>query len=180
MSTASEEQGKVKPVVVEIKPTIRDATASDAKCVLELFEAGALSGEAPNASDDSSDLEDLSKSYLADTGPRLWIAELGDRAVGMVAVWPMEEDVYELRRLRVMPDVQGRGVGKALVNHALAHCRDSAALKVVLDTFVERSAAIGLFERFGFKLARSKTLSGKQRLDFYLDLYREVTPDDDR
>ncbi len=179
MPAARKEKGKVRPVMVEIKPAIRDARADDADVVMRLFEAGALSGEAPNASDDTSDLEDLSKSYLADSGPRLWIAELGDRAVGMVAVWPMEEDVCELRRLRVLPDVQGRGVGKALVNHALAHCRECAALKVVLDTFVERSAAIGLFERFGFKLARTKTLAGKQRLDFYLDLYREVTPEDE-
>ena len=58
--------------------------------------------------------------------------------------------------------------------------------KTGFDVRIERGPAIALFEKFGFTLTRTREHSGRQMLDFYLDLYQrhgfsetgivEVTP----
>jgi ribosomal protein S18 acetylase RimI-like enzyme len=79
----------------------------------------------------------------------------------------------EVKRLRVEPVHHHRGVGSRLMSVALDFCRELGYLKVVLDTRVERTQAIALFERFGFQLTRTRDVEGKQIHDFYLDLYRQ-------
>jgi ribosomal protein S18 acetylase RimI-like enzyme len=166
-------------VAPELKPTIRDAAAADHSVVQQLYESGALGGPTlARIADDASDIDNMAHYYLTGAGPRLWVAELpAIGVVGMVAVSPIEQDVAEMRRLRVFPEYQGKGVGRALVQHAIAYCRDNDFLKVVLDTFVERSGAIGMFEKFGFKLARTKLVGDRERLDFFMDLYRDINHD---
>ncbi|MGP1346021.1 MAG: GNAT family N-acetyltransferase [Phycisphaerales bacterium] len=156
--------------------TIRPARLVDGPEVLELFRNGSLSGEIGDPQE-APDLEDLGGAYLEADDAWLWVAT--DNAapdgplLGMVAVRQADDDVAELRRLRVRDTHRGRGIGRALVEHALQHCRSHDFLKVVLDTFVERRAAIGLFEQFGFRHARSRQADGREILDFYLDLYSD-------
>jgi ribosomal protein S18 acetylase RimI-like enzyme len=158
---------------------IRPVEARDAGIVMELFRDGSLSGES-NHGQEAADLEDLDRHYIHNDSAWLWVAEgeAGEPAlVGMVAVRIVGDDVAELRRLRVHTDFRKQGIGRALVEHALQHCREHEFLKVVLDTFVERQAAIGLFEQFGFRHARSRESDGRPVLDFYLDLYSEARDD---
>jgi N-acetylglutamate synthase-like GNAT family acetyltransferase len=91
----------------------------------------------------------------------------------MIGVAHEEGGVAEIRRLRVQKDWQGSAIGARLVETALAHIKHHAFLKAVLDTRFEHGAAQELFERFGFHHTRTKSLHGKDLLEFYLDLYRQ-------
>jgi ribosomal protein S18 acetylase RimI-like enzyme len=73
--------------------------------------------------------------------------------------------------LRVRRDSQRRGIGGKLVEQALKFCQDHSYLKVTLDTFMDREPAIKLFEKYRFRHSRTRTVSGKELLYFYLDLY---------
>lgn len=158
---------------------IRPVEPRDESMVLELFRDGSLSGETADVVQ-ATDLEDLERHYIHNESAWLWVAEgqPGEPSLlGMVAVRVVGDDVAELRRLRVHNDFRKQGIGRALVEHALQHCRQHEFLKVVLDTFVEQHAAIGLFEQFGFRHARSREGDGRPVLDFYLDLYSEARDD---
>ena len=70
-------------------------------------------------------------------------------------------------------DLRRRGVGTQLMERALEFCNRHAYLKVILDVRIDRGPAIGLFEKFGFTLTRTREYEGRKMLEFYVDLYRE-------
>jgi GNAT superfamily N-acetyltransferase len=90
----------------------------------------------------------------------------------MIGVQQHEASVGEIRRLRVRQDLRRRGIGSALVEAALKFCQDQGYLKIALDTFMEREPAVKLFEKFHFRHSRTRNVSGKDVLHFYLDLYQ--------
>lgn len=74
---------------------------------------------------------------------RLWVAERPRRArdpegalVGSVALKDLEPGHLELKTMRTSAAVRGRGVGRLLLDHALAEARAAGATRVSLETGV--------------------------------------------
>lgn len=61
-----------------------------------------------------------------------------------------------LRWFITSDEVRGQGVGSRLLGTALSFCRDRGYRKVYLWTFDELHAARHLYEKHGFKLARTQ------------------------
>jgi RimJ/RimL family protein N-acetyltransferase len=82
-----------------------------------------------------------------------WLRALGMRFQRVIRVqWAMEEDHpaephYYVRWIGVRPELQGKGLGSALMRPTLDRC-DSDELPAYLEASSERSAA--LYERLGF------------------------------
>ena len=152
---------------------IRHATQSD-QAALETLYTQARLGDSSDPIAAKFDVDTLVKQYLDHETSRLWVAETGDSGpVGMVGLWPTDSHTAELRHLRVSKDHRSMGIGRLLVTHALDECRKRDVLKIVLDTYVERKAAITLFEALGFQLAGSRQMDGKEIYDFYMNLYND-------
>ncbi|MDX6479611.1 MAG: diamine N-acetyltransferase [Gaiellaceae bacterium] len=79
------------------------------------------------------------------------VAEESGSLVGYV-----EFDDGELRRLYVETALQGRGIGGALLDAALAHPRLAAAERVVLQVWEENTRAVRLYESVGFRRTGTK------------------------
>ena len=155
--------------------TIRDAVVDDAEHARRLFESG-REHDHGGTDDPGDDIADFVSAYLENTDRHMWMATDTDGSVvGMIALAHHSDDLAELSRLRVDPAHRGRGIGSALVEHALGVCRERSYLKIILDTFVEREPAKRLFGRFGFRASAGDGAAdtpGKRRQAFYLDLYR--------
>ncbi|MGY1887384.1 GNAT family N-acetyltransferase [Blastococcus sp. SYSU DS0753] len=82
---------------------------------------------------------------------QVWVAVVDDAVVGFVA---FADD--ELTWLYVHPDVQNRGIGRALVRHLLAHA-DGLGIERVEVTVLDGNPARRLYEREGFTLVETKT-----------------------
>lgn len=84
----------------------------------------------------------------------LWIAATEDRIVGAVAINGQEAETVgaRLRWLIVEPEYQGRGLGKRLIQEAVAFCRRARFRRVWLTTFAGLDAARRLYERQGFRI----------------------------
>lgn len=88
----------------------------------------------------------------------LWIARDGDSIVGAIAIDAGQEDQRDGRTVRlrwfiVAPGHQGLGLGKRLLDAALAFCRAQGYGRVELRTFAGLEAARRLYESAGFRLA---------------------------
>ena len=55
-------------------------------------------------------------SFLSN-GPICWVAERDGRIVGSIAAWTEAGETH-LGRFAVIPELRGRGIGKALLKHA--------------------------------------------------------------
>lgn len=112
------------------------------------------------------DLEHMDECYLA-----AWVAVDpaggAEPIVGMVGVAlpdpALAGDVFrelqglvQLRRMRVAPEWQRRGVGRRLTETVIDWAASSGAQALVLETTAQQAAALALYRRMGFReLARS-------------------------
>ena len=155
---------------------IRDFRAQDLPACRKLYVDGLLAGKLAE-NDTGSDIDDIEWAYMKPPGNHFWVAEVpgrdsaGGEVVGMIGVQAHEADCGEIRRLRVRSDHRRKGIGSALVEAALHFCQEKGYLKIQLDTFLEREAAIRLFEKFRFRHSRTRKVGEKELLYFYRDLY---------
>jgi ribosomal protein S18 acetylase RimI-like enzyme len=154
--------------------TIRSFRRDDIAACTQLYVEGLLGGKIAE-NDTGLDIDDIESAYMSNAGSHFWVAEAHSsilEIVGMVGVQQHEDNVGEIRRLRVRQDYRRRGIGSALVEVALKFCRDRGYLKIALDTFMEREPAVKLFEKFHFRHSRTRSVMGKEVMHFYLDLYQ--------
>jgi ribosomal protein S18 acetylase RimI-like enzyme len=163
---------QLSPIPVEI----RTYQPRDREVVRHLYVEGLIGGHiAPN--DTGLDIEDVQGAYLAKPGNHFWVAEnMSGEVVGMIGVQTHRESEAEIRRLRVRQDHRRRGIGAKLLETAIKWCQEFGCLKVTLDTYMEREPALALFSKFKFKHSRTRDVSGKSLLYFYLDLYSGDRP----
>ncbi len=109
-----------------------------------------------------------------DAGVWVWVVEEAatGRLVGAVTLERVSAHAALMSGLSVRAELRGRGLGRRLVREALQHCGDNGLIKVRLDAFGDQKVAIALFQRFGFQLSRTRQVSGRDSMEFYLDLYR--------
>ena len=157
---------------------VRSYQAEDQPAVSWLYEHGRLAGqEQPN--DTAADIDNIVDAYQAYERAHFWVAEVEGQVVGMVGVAEDEPDLAEVRRLRVHPDYRNQGIAYKLMESALSFCHHHGYLKVILDTAFHEGPALEVFERFAFQHNRTRSVGGKELLEFYLDLYREPRKEGD-
>ena len=74
------------------------------------------------------------------------------RIVGHLQLIPTDQpDVFEIKSLVVLEDLQGRGIGRRLVNHALGVCRAERAIGVTAITAMADIGTLRFYQRCGFR-----------------------------
>jgi len=81
---------------------------------------------------------------------RLWIAERKGAIVGSVAIVAASPDVAQLRWFLVDPKARGQGLGKRLLDEAIAFSRANGYRSLVLWTVSGLGAAARLYGALGF------------------------------
>ncbi len=153
---------------------IRSFEAADLETCRKLYVEGLLGGVLAE-NDTGLDIDDIGTEYMERSGSHFWVAQNdAGEVVGMIGVQHHEPGVAEMRRLRVRQDHRRRGIGSALIETALRFCEEREYLKITLDTFVEREAAIKLFKKFRFHHDHTRTVGEKELMYFYVDLYTGV------
>jgi ribosomal protein S18 acetylase RimI-like enzyme len=104
------------------------------------------------------------ESVLRDTAGRarhtdVLVATDGERLVGTVTYVPGPGPYAEsddpstagIRMLAVVPDLQGRGIGRALVDECVRRARSAGRARIDLLTQPEMTRAHRLYDTFGFE-----------------------------
>jgi putative acetyltransferase len=130
---------------------IRLVTAADVPEVVRLVtetlgEFGLEFGKGA-ATDD--DLPLLPGSY-SDRGGAFWVADHGGTLLGTAGVFPIAPGTFELRKMYLRPASRGLGLGRQLLDTAIAWTRARGATHMVLDTMEKMERAIAFYEAHGF------------------------------
>lgn len=119
----------------------RERHVEDHRLVDAYFDAAAFEEE----------LASLPGKYGPPRG-RLLLATVGDRPAGCVALREISAEACEMKRMFVQPDLQGRGVGRALGEAVIRAGRESGYRSMLLDTSVRQAEAQALYRRLGFRV----------------------------
>ncbi|MEJ7795879.1 MAG: GNAT family N-acetyltransferase [Nocardioides sp.] len=118
-------------------------------------------------------VEHLRDAAARDRDAELWVAEVEGDVVGTLTIAPEGSPWRELgrpgegefRMLAVAPAARGRGVGEALVRHALDRFRAAGNGRVVLCSLVDMDAAHRIYRRLGFVRAPELDWSPEEGVD---------------
>ncbi len=111
-----------------------------------LNEVGAHLGSGPW----DDDLDDIEGVYL-ESGGEFLVGELEGEVVAMGAIKRVSPDAAEVKRMRVRPDLQGRGYGQAMLDSLHRNAAGLGYTTLHLDTTVQQRAARRLYLKNGYR-----------------------------
>ena len=124
--------------------------------VRELFEQYAqLKGYEFGGINFEQEISDLPGPYVAPQG-RLLLALYEGEASGCVCLKKYDDKTAEVKRLYVPPQYRGNGIGKGLVEAALAEAKKMGYKRVIADTDLNMRIAMVIFDEHGFKQVENK------------------------
>ena len=95
-------------------------------------------------------LEDPETTILR-KGGHIFMVYAGDAAVGCVALIPMGQGVYELSKMAISPRLRGLGIGRRLLQYAIAQAKSIGARSLFLGSSTKLENAVKLYESVGFR-----------------------------
>lgn len=136
------------------KVTIREAMESDLPGVLYVYAQPELDNGHMLPLDEFRSLWQRLKAY---PHYKLYIAQIGDLVVGTFALLIMDKLAHGGRPsgivedVGVLPEYQGQGIGKRMMNFARDVCAQSGCYKLMLSSNLRRSASHDFYESLGFR-----------------------------
>lgn len=99
------------------------------------------------------DIEQLGnpQEIILNKGGAILFAKEGDEIIGTVGLAKSVEGTYEMIKMAVIPQAQGKKVGQLLATSILEKAKSLGAKKVVLYSNTKLEAALNLYRKFGFK-----------------------------
>ena len=120
---------------------------------------------------DRETLNDPVNSILL-KGGYIFMAYAAAEAVGCVALIPMRDGIYELSKMAVSPHLRGRGIGRRLLQHAIAQARGLGARALFLGSNTRLKNAVHLYESVGFRHVKPESLPRMlySRADVFMEM----------
>ena len=102
---------------------------------------------------EAKDIETLSdpEGTILSKGGHIFMVYSGAEPVGCVALIPMQGGVFELSKMAVSPVMRGRGIGRRLLQHAVAEARALGIRSLFLGSNSKLQDAVHLYESVGFR-----------------------------
>ena len=102
-----------------------------------------------------------------------WCFVDDNEVIGTIAIRILNDlnGVVELKRMFVVPEYQGRGYGKLLLEHAIKYAREQQYQKICLDTRKQFSIAQHLYRSFGFQ--ETDRYNDNEHAELYFELILE-------
>ena len=131
---------------------IQDAAPGDEAAVQQLvFSVLREYGLTPDAGGADADLKDLQAFYVNRGGTFRIVTDEEGNIVGCGGLLPAGAGDIELRKMYLLPQARGKGIGRRLLEDLIATARAQGHARMVLDTASSLKEAIGLYRSRGFR-----------------------------
>jgi GNAT superfamily N-acetyltransferase len=127
-----------------------------------------------------ADLEVLwhPQEAILDSGGRIFMAVRGEARVGCCALIPIAPGEYELAKMAVSPAERRQGIGRRLIETAIARAERMGATRLYLESNAILPGAIALYESTGFRHLPPErvTPSHYARADVHMERLMNMAP----
>jgi len=108
--------------------------------------------------------------YFIKSGGEIFFALVNGKIAGTCGVNKIDKKTFEVSKMAVSEEYQGRQVGKKLALTAIGFAYEKSANRIVLETSPKLKAAINLYEKLGFKIIDKNIPSKYKRTLFIMEL----------
>ena len=89
--------------------------------------------------------------FILKPGGEILVAKIADRVVGVVALMPDANGIFELTKMAVDSDLRGQKIGQQLLQHTLNFARQKGLDALILYSNRKLENAIYLYRKYGFE-----------------------------
>ena len=91
------------------------------------------------------------EKYIIEPGGNIFFVREDEKIIGTVALMKIEDGIFELTKMAVIPAAQGRSFGQKLMEHTLAFARRKGWKKLIIYSNRKLENAIHIYKKYGFK-----------------------------
>lgn len=110
------------------------------------------------------------EEYYIKKGGEIFFALLDNDICGTCAVKKLSADIFELSKMAVTENYQGKQIGKKLALTAIGYAYEKGAKKIVLETSPKLVSAINLYKKLGFEILNEMNGTNYKRTLFKMEL----------
>ena len=115
------------------------------------------------------DLHHVEDEYIG-TGGEFYVGTANGRIVAMGALLRHSDDRAEIRRMRVHPDFQRRGLGRQMLSALEQRAAQLGFRTLTLDTTVQQVPAIRMYTRSGYSEVGRRRSASFEAVEFEKEL----------
>jgi ribosomal protein S18 acetylase RimI-like enzyme len=116
------------------------------------------------------DMLDIKGTYLDNAG-EFFVVSLDNKVVGMGGLLKMNNEIAEVKRMRVNSAYQKKGIGSSILESLIKRAEELGYKKLELDTTENMDAARRLYEKYGFKEFKRGRAGHLESIFYELELY---------
>lgn len=118
------------------------------------------------------DREVLSKpqQYIIEPGGHIFYAKQNNEILGTVALLKNAEGIFELTKMAVSPEHQGKKVGQLLMQHCIDFAKENKFEKLFLYSHTKLANAIYIYRKYGFIEIDVEANSPYERSDIKMEM----------
>ena len=150
-----------------IRPAVNEESDKIKNLIFSILEEYGLSSD-PQSTD--KDLEDIESSYTNNNGIFDIVVNSHGKIVATTGIFKIDEDTCELRKMYLLREYRGMGIGKALLDHSIDAAKQLGYQRIILETASVLKEAIGLYEKYGFAHYEPDHLSSRCDQTYYLNI----------
>lgn len=111
--------------------------------------------------DPSKEMVDLYFDYTY-----TYVADIESQIVGVVVLYPLDDNVIEIKNIAVVSEYQEKGIGTALLSHIFTLMKNKGFIKLIIGTANTSMIPLQFYQKMGFKIYSIKK-------NFFIDHYSE-------
>ena len=151
---------------------IRPATNHDIPSIKNVvFSSLKEYGLIPETTGKDKDLNDVELNYFSNNGFFGVVVNTKTNLIaGTFGLFSMSADICELRKMYLIKEVRGMGLGKFIVGTAIQIAKEKQYKKIILETISPLTEAISLYKQFGFKEITPREINKRVDQAFELEI----------
>lgn len=110
------------------------------------------------------------ENFIIDKGGYIFFAAFGKHLVGCFSFIKLDDKIYELGKMAVDPQYQGRKIGQDLLEFAISFARDHKWKKIVLYSHTKLDTAIYIYKKHGFTEIQLESNTPYERCNIKMEL----------